>query len=1793
MSHQDAWTSEAKVRIMLQTQMPEPYRRPVLSLVHHSTSSLEQLVELSSSYCYAMYQIGEEIDYKPDEPKAKSMRCRVLASRVVEVPEKETEACSSHASESTPVNGCVEGAAAVSVGVTNGQESNGADRPGRTSPEKSPKQKSKLQNDRVYDLEEIVPDGIEPRIIRDVPVTCLHRKGKPPSKDTLRLFIRANAFRPKSSSHSPWIVSEECISKYNIPSKFTPLLSTPSSSSVKRKAFTADANHKPAKIPKVSHASDSSEHAGNIGTIISANFNNQMSTTPSGNEVSSSSESVTSYANGTSDEKSNNSSDDIEFVGSVSASGRAEESPESLLLGLRQYSPSGPTAQPAAQRPPPFAHHNLLSHFATHASLPHLLSSPHLSQGLFNSHLNAFSPLYQSLISNSMLSPQNSSMNSLFSSLNSSQSSMSSMGTPKSHSQAMGRNIVIGPDGQPRKKRGRPPMTEEERARKRILQKQMLEVFQNLGVTSSPHRPKSPVTVNQFENSPAKSPSPFASPTSKSPVKKIYTTETVMKMPLVRRLLFEFRNRKTNKGFARKVVYTMDHAVTKLSLAHINLITDEPMKEALMVRYERLQEKKMMQGMSQIEREAYMKEKAREIATKRRREKQALNRKSEDQNLENLIPLPPPTPVTTFENLPPAAFCDIAMLSEFMESFSEVFNLPINSKKPLFTTTKILEAVSQGKKGYPYISSLLCTMLPTVVYDAANTHYKELGIPLREMPISYQTAPELARLCLKHQKLDEVVIEEVSEDGELLVMGEEEDELSEDLLEKLNSVELWELSAGELVAFLKALTHRCMASDALASHVDKLEDLATKIYKEKAHLKKERLKEDIELKQKKREERKAKKKPKKPPGRPKGYSPRLGMTIADFYERKETGVEVSPRKDSLLNCRQKRKSAIDKMEDEKREQEQKEHAKAKLLREERFRECEEVLQKRRRTLRITPLGYDRDHNRYWLFCNSTPGLYVEKYYMGSYISYTVDPPEDSESSKKSEACVVSDCEVPVTDEPADPEPEPDSESGVEPTNNSEADLPGEAEIEEAYTPVKGRPRAVSLLDMDIDNQTLPPTGDNAWFVYKTEEEIEELIKALADNGVREHYLKHNILNARERISRNLAALAAQENSNNNSICAVKSEVSDTAEGGDNQNISTAEAGVDDSEEKVKETNVKKEPKKEEEPEEDFCARMLLSLREDIIQIELELREGWLGSVDNLEDWQKTVQDTSDVFVLGKCLIEAQRAMHLKNLKGFMAPSRKPVPAPAPTAVTSDESPGGQAMSSDSSATDDKKQGGERAATLDNTKPQQPHPEYIEVEGSGVLKWREAVAACKTYSRLHVLVGMFDSCIKWERSLATKKCNVCRSKDKDTSPLILCEKCEKSYHWSCLRPKLTGDPPAAWYCHACLLLPRSPTRSKSGARSVDVDHDDDDKNRSSSKNRTNRSLVLEAPVSEPECCVCYGRLGLIFCCVCNAAYHSECHNPPPLTRARKDWKCSECEKNAKTAAKEQSARSSSSSGSSGGGSRDSAQTEARRAETSEKRRQQTINKPRSRTGQFLSKSALAALAKRNEANLKKSAESAAKREALAMATARLVTQRPTSVAKETRSGFRNNESPKPQHREEENDEEQVMDEEDCDEGVRSDDGDSDDEDDEGTNDSDEDDGVGEDEDDRNDNDESVCNKNEDEEEEEEDEDGNEDVDESGDDDDESADDDDDDDENDGVAVGSDEEGAGDHAANDVEEEEEGEEEEDDDDDDDDEDSEEDGGSDNDAVRVYDEEEDEVEEASQDEEEEEEYDDTAEE
>jgi hypothetical protein len=47
----------------------------------------------------------------------------------------------------------------------------------------------------------------------------------------------------------------------------------------------------------------------------------------------------------------------------------------------------------------------------------------------------------------------------------------------------------------------------------------------------------------------------------------------------------------------------------------------------------------------------------------------------------------------------------------------------------------------------------------------------------------------------------------------------------------------------------------------------------------------------------------------------------------------------------------------------------------------------------------------------------------------------------------------------------------------------------------------------------------------------------------------------------------------------------------------------------------------------------------------------------------------------------------------------------------------------------------------------------PIVEEVKVEAPGIQQWREAVKSSKTMSRLHVLLGILENCVKWEKSAA--------------------------------------------------------------------------------------------------------------------------------------------------------------------------------------------------------------------------------------------------------------------------------------------------------------------------------------------------------------------------------------------------------------------------------------------------------
>ena len=61
LTHQEAWMSETKIRIAMESSVVEGLRRPILNLVHHSTSTLDELVDCGAAMLHSQFYVGEEL----------------------------------------------------------------------------------------------------------------------------------------------------------------------------------------------------------------------------------------------------------------------------------------------------------------------------------------------------------------------------------------------------------------------------------------------------------------------------------------------------------------------------------------------------------------------------------------------------------------------------------------------------------------------------------------------------------------------------------------------------------------------------------------------------------------------------------------------------------------------------------------------------------------------------------------------------------------------------------------------------------------------------------------------------------------------------------------------------------------------------------------------------------------------------------------------------------------------------------------------------------------------------------------------------------------------------------------------------------------------------------------------------------------------------------------------------------------------------------------------------------------------------------------------------------------------------------------------------------------------------------------------------------------------------------------------------------------------------------------------------------------------------------------------------
>lgn len=60
-----------------------------------------------------------------------------------------------------------------------------------------------------------------------MPADSLIRTERPPNKEILRYFIRHNALRAGTGENAPWVVEDELVKKYSLPSKFSDFLLDP------------------------------------------------------------------------------------------------------------------------------------------------------------------------------------------------------------------------------------------------------------------------------------------------------------------------------------------------------------------------------------------------------------------------------------------------------------------------------------------------------------------------------------------------------------------------------------------------------------------------------------------------------------------------------------------------------------------------------------------------------------------------------------------------------------------------------------------------------------------------------------------------------------------------------------------------------------------------------------------------------------------------------------------------------------------------------------------------------------------------------------------------------------------------------------------------------------------------------------------------------------------------------------------------------------------------------------------------------------------------------------------------------------------------------------------------------------------------------------------------------------------------------------------------------------------------------------------------------------------------------
>lgn len=296
--------------------------------------------------------------------------------------------------------------------------------------------------------------------------------------------------------------------------------------------------------------------------------------------------------------------------------------------------------------------------------------------------------------------------------------------------------------------------------------------------------------------------------------------------------------------------------------------------------------------------------------------------------------------------------------------------------------------------------------------------------------------------------------------------------------------------------------------------------------------------------------------------------------------------------------------------------------------------------------------------------------------------------------------------------------------------------------------------------------------------------------------------------------------------------------------------------------------------------------ILVSFKNDLEDIEIRLRSGSLGGFiinDNLIEWQTKLKQATERIQLADLLIQLQQTVAEKYASGIFGTHENR----SKTAKNSS-----------------------RKKSMTSTK----------ISTQNLPIWMNDCRTCKTFSRLYVLMLMFENAIAWSKSTVGIKCKICRRKTKDEY-IVVCDQCCQGYHLECLRG-CVDDPTKnsindLWYCPACRPQTNSRRRARDEDKPIkpkmdyyDADIYDMDVDTTSNMSSHISDVISEQSHNNPQqdeselmnddyiCSICAGETSddneLIQCIQCRRLFHCQCHEPPLRCPPRSTtWMCNSC------------------------------------------------------------------------------------------------------------------------------------------------------------------------------------------------------------------------------------------------------------------------------------------------------------